>query len=207
MYKKIEKSRVSDERRSREEKITSEEESRKYDEYLSNSKNYMSSARYTPNYQQSQKFSEHNEENQRYNYQSKANGFSREEESKRQKKSDENFTDHVKSPTFLNVESQYLEKENNNNIYNDSSHFKPKALEFEKISNYSSNFNTRYNNLNNHFIENSEQKRKTDKNNHEIEGKKDHGKYASPKEFESKEFKYTKGGEFSCFFARFICFY
>lgn len=196
MYKRIEKSRVSDERKNNEDKNTSEEESRKYDEYLSSSKNYLSSARYTPNYQfqNSQEFSDVNEENNTYNYQSKINGFSREEESKKQKKSDDNFTDHVKSPTFLNVESQYLERENNN-IINESSQFKPKALEFERISNYSSNFNTRYNNLNNHFLENSEQKRKTEKNYNETDGKKEQNKFIHPKELESKDFKYTKGGE------------
>ena len=115
------------------------------------------------------------------------------------RKKEENFTDHVKSPTFLNVESQYLEKEASNN---ESSQIRPRVLEFEKTSNFSSNFNTRYNNLNNvninNLIENSGSKKRTENNFNDLGGvKKEQSKMISEtKEFEintQNNFKYTGG--------------
>lgn len=186
MYKKIEKTRRSDDRKFIEGKNSSGTE-----EFGSNSKNYMSSEKYSKNYNPNnyQDFSKEDEENLfnsgsgSNNYESRTNGFKREENIHKNKKSDERLTDHIKSPTFLNVESQYLEKKNN-----ESSSFKPKALEFEKISNYSSNFNTQY--LSHHFLE------KTENNFNEIGGvKKEQSKFlVDPEDFNiNKDYKMTGG--------------
>ena len=161
----------------------SEEENHKYNEYLSNSHNFLSS-------EKSDKFCEEEPEY-----------FSNGDIGKalKDRKKEENFTDHVKSPTFLNVESQYLEKEASNN---ESSQIRPRVLEFEKTSNFSSNFNTRYNNLNNvninNLIENSGSKKRTENNFNDLGGvKKEQSKMISEtKEFEintQNNFKYTGG--------------
>ena len=161
----------------------SEEENHKYNEYLSNSHNFLSS----------EKRDKFGEEEPEY--------FSNGDIGKalKDRKKEENFTDHVKSPTFLNVESQYLEKEASNN---ESSQIRPRVLEFEKTSNFSSNFNTRYNNLNNvninNLIENSGSKKRTENNFNDLGGvKKEQSKMISEtKEFEintQNNFKYTGG--------------
>ena len=161
----------------------SEEENHKYNEYLSNSHNFLSS----------EKRDKFGEEEPEY--------FSNGDIGKalKDRKKEENFTDHVKSPTFLNVESQYLEKEASNN---ESSQIRPRVLEFEKTSNFSSNFNTRYNNLNNvninNLIENSGSKKRTENNFNDLGGvKKEQSKMISEtKEFEintQNNFKYSGG--------------
>ena len=181
----------------------SEEENHKYADYLSNNKNsrnYMSSEKFQGKYATDHWKDDNIYENE---YQSKAYHSSSGENMNirlKEKKHDENLTEHVKSPTFLNVESQYLENGNNN----ENSQFKPKTLEFEKISNYSSNFNTRYNsNLlnnnhnilanNNNAIENSDMKKKTDTFNDVGGIKKEQSKSINEnKDFDiNKEFQYT----------------
>lgn len=173
----------------------SEEENHKYNEYLSNSHNFLSS-------EKREKFGEEdpifNGDSHGIEQEYFSNGDNIGKVLKDRKK-EENFTDHVKSPTFLNVESQYLEKEASNN---ESSQIRPRALEFEKTSNFSSNFNTRYNNLNNvninNLIENSGSKKRTENNFNDLGGvKKEQSKMISEtKEFEintQNNFKYTGG--------------
>ena len=174
---------------------TSEEENHKYAEYLSNSQNFMSSEKYNDKFYEDSisKAKDHTMEKEYF-----SNGDGMGKVIKERKKED-NLTDHAKSPTFLNVESQYLEKDNNN----ESSQFKPRALEFEKTSNFSSNFNSRYNNLNNNnininnLIESSGSKKRTENNFNELAVKKEQSKMLgeTTKEFEinRENFKYTGG--------------
>lgn len=195
IYKKMQSAR-SERQKFQEElchRNSSEEDNYKYAEYLSNSIKYMSSEKQPQNF---------NEESLKF-------GEQKIEEGNREKKNNNQVLkqrkiddiDYVKSPTFLNVESQYLEKEN------ELSQFKPKTLEFE--SNYSSNLNTRYNNnllMNNNNNNNkyvieisSDSKKKSENLFNDLGGvKNEQSKYISDsKEIEiNKNFKYTGGTSF-----------
>jgi len=178
VYEKFEKTKKDDQKYKEEMGFsnTSDEDNHVYAEYLSNSKNYLSS----------QKFRD-------------VSSWNEEEKNEDDKLKKENLTEHAKSPTFVNVESQYIEKEMNN----EPSQFKPKMLEFEKLSNYSSNLtsnlNTRYNNFHNNnnnnnynnYIDNGEDlKKKSNNNFNDLKGvKKEQSKIIG----EQKEFKYTGG--------------